>query len=157
MNTKQALHCQGRAWHGAQSHGPWDHDLSQDQELVTSPTEPHRRPKKQTLNSREQTGCCQRVGGEWVEKVMGIKGCTCHDEHWVMCRTAESLYCTFETNITLHVNCTGINIFKNMDSLSKVPRTSKGYKKAKTEMKMWKMCQHEFGKKWTRNIKSLHK
>ena len=27
-NPRQALHCQPRAWCGAQTHEPWDHDLS---------------------------------------------------------------------------------------------------------------------------------
>ena len=35
---------------------------------------------------------------------MGIKYYTCHDEHWVMHRIIESLYCTPETNITLYAN-----------------------------------------------------
>ena len=30
------------------------------------------------------------------------------DEHWVMDRIAESLYCTTETNVTLHINHTAI-------------------------------------------------
>ena len=29
----QAPSCQHRAWHGAQTHKPWDHDLSQSQTL----------------------------------------------------------------------------------------------------------------------------
>ena len=29
----QALSCQHRAWHGVQTHKPWDHDLSQSQTL----------------------------------------------------------------------------------------------------------------------------
>ena len=32
-NPKQAPQCQHRAWHGAQTHKWWDHDLSQNQEL----------------------------------------------------------------------------------------------------------------------------
>ena len=32
------------------------------------------------------------------------------DEHWVMYKIAESLYCTPETNITLYVNCSSIKI-----------------------------------------------
>ena len=35
--------------------------------------------------------------------MMGIKEPTCCDEHWVMYGSVESLYCTPETNITLHV------------------------------------------------------
>ena len=41
---------------------------------------------------------------------MGIKECTCHDEHRVMCGSVESLDCTPETNITLYVNYTEIKI-----------------------------------------------
>lgn len=37
-----------------------------------------------------------------------MKERTCHDDHWVMFGSAESLYCTPETNITLPVNYTGI-------------------------------------------------
>ena len=35
---------------------------------------------------------------------MGIKECTCCDEHQVMYRSVESLYYTPETNLTLYVN-----------------------------------------------------
>ena len=35
--------------------------------------------------------------------MMGIKECTC-DKHQVLHVSAESLYCTRETNITLNVN-----------------------------------------------------
>lgn len=35
---------------------------------------------------------------------MEIKEGTCHDEHPVMYGTAESLYCTPETNIILYAN-----------------------------------------------------
>ena len=35
---------------------------------------------------------------------------TYHDEHQVMCRSVESLYCIPETNITLYVNSTGIKM-----------------------------------------------
>lgn len=31
-NPKQASHCQHAAWHWAQSHGSWDHNLSWSQE-----------------------------------------------------------------------------------------------------------------------------
>ena len=34
-----------------------------------------------------------------------------YDEHWVMYRIVESLYCTPETNFTLYVNYIGIKIF----------------------------------------------
>lgn len=43
--------------------------------------------------------------GGWVEKLMGIKEATCHDDHWVIYGMVESLYCTHGTNITLYVNC----------------------------------------------------
>ena len=39
-NPKQALHCQRRAWGGAATHEPWDHDLSWNQELDIQQTEP---------------------------------------------------------------------------------------------------------------------
>jgi len=50
------------------------------------------------------------VGGRMGEIVMGIKECTCHDEHLVMYRIVESLYRTPETNITLYVNYSRIKI-----------------------------------------------
>ena len=34
----------------------------------------------------------------------------CHDEHGVMYGSAESLYCTPETHITLYVTCTAIKV-----------------------------------------------
>ena len=43
--------------------------------------------------------------------MMGIKECTCRDEHWVLYGSVESLYCTPETDITLYVNSTRINFF----------------------------------------------
>ena len=36
-----------------------------------------------------------------------------HDEHWLMYRIVEPLYCIPETNRTLYVKYTGIKIFKN--------------------------------------------
>ena len=39
---KQAPRCQHRAQCGTQTHKPWDHDLSQNQELDAQPTEPPR-------------------------------------------------------------------------------------------------------------------
>ena len=39
-----------------------------------------------------------------VKKMKEIKEYTYHDEHRVMYRVVESLYCTPETNITLYVN-----------------------------------------------------
>lgn len=44
---------------------------------------------------------------QWVKQMKEIK-VTDHDEHWVTRRTAESLYCTLETNTTLYVNYTSI-------------------------------------------------
>ena len=41
---------------------------------------------------------------------MGIKEYIYHDEHWVMYKIAESLYCTPKTNIILHVNSTEIKM-----------------------------------------------
>ena len=41
-----------------------------------------------------------------------LKVYTYHDEHWVMYRLVESLYCTPETTIALYVNNTGIKILK---------------------------------------------
>ena len=46
------------------------------------------------------------VAGGW-KQITGL-AYTYHDEHWVMYRIVESLYCTPETNITLNVNYTGI-------------------------------------------------
>ena len=48
--------------------------------------------------------------GGWVRQVMGIKAYTHHDEHLVMYEIVETLSCTPETNITLYVNDTGIEI-----------------------------------------------
>ena len=36
----------------------------------------------------------------WVKQVLGIKECTCCDEHWVLNGSVESLYYIPETNIT---------------------------------------------------------
>ena len=41
------------------------------------------------------------VGGGWVKLVMGMKECTCCDEHRVLSGSAESLYCTPEMYMTL--------------------------------------------------------
>ena len=41
---------------------------------------------------------------------MGIKECTYQDEHRIVYRSVESLYCTLETNITLYINYTGTKI-----------------------------------------------
>ena len=37
-----------------------------------------------------------------------VKEHTCHNEHWVMYESVESLYCRSETNIRLYVMLTGI-------------------------------------------------
>ena len=42
--------------------------------------------------------------------MMGIKEGICHDEHWVMYGSVESLYLTPKINMTLYVNYTGIKI-----------------------------------------------
>ena len=49
--------------------------------------ETKRQTKKHSLNYREQTGGYQKDWGwgGWVKQVMGIKACTCRDEHWVKC------------------------------------------------------------------------
>ena len=44
----------------------------------------------------ERLGCVGEAG-------VGLKACTC-DEHQVLYGNVESLHCTPETNITLHVN-----------------------------------------------------
>lgn len=56
--------------------------------------------EKQTLKYGGQTDGYQR-GGRWGNEwnyVMGINECTSCDEHWVMYRGVESLYCISETN-----------------------------------------------------------
>ena len=50
---------------------------------------------------------------------MGIKEDSCYDKHWVMYGSAESLYCTPETNITLYVNITNWNLNKNFKKIQK--------------------------------------
>lgn len=42
--------------------------------------------------------------------MMEMKEGICRDEHWVMCGSTESLYCTPDTGIALYVNYTGIKI-----------------------------------------------
>ena len=54
-NPKQVPHCQHRAWHGARTQEPWDHDLNQNQELDTYLTEPPRCP----LSSNSKTWATQ--------------------------------------------------------------------------------------------------
>ena len=51
-------------------------------------------------------------GGEWGETGEGEEEYT-YNEHWVMYRIAESLYCIPETNKTLYVNWMYTGIFKN--------------------------------------------
>ena len=50
--------------------------------------------------------------------MMEIKEYT-YDEHWVMYRIVESLYCTPETNITLDINY--ISIFFKKNKINKIP------------------------------------
>ena len=63
---------------------------------------------KVTLNDREQTikdrGLMEGVGGKWATWVMGIKEGICHDEHWVLYVSYESLNSTPKTNVALYVN-----------------------------------------------------
>lgn len=40
--------------------------------------------------------------------VTGIQEHTCHDEHWVTCGSAQSLYCRPEMNTTLDFSYTKI-------------------------------------------------
>ena len=57
-----------------------------------------RQTKKQTLNSVKN-------------KLMVTRGeVGALDEHWVICGTVESLYCTPETNVTVSIIYTGIKI-----------------------------------------------
>ena len=39
-NPKQALHCQHRVQRGAQTHEPWDHDMSQNQQTLNQLSHP---------------------------------------------------------------------------------------------------------------------
>ena len=61
----------------------------------------NKKETKQPLKYREETGGCQR-GGQWgMSKIdKGDLQYTYVDEHWVMCRIAESWHYTHETNIT---------------------------------------------------------
>jgi len=59
-----------------------------------------KKKKKQTLEYEEQIRGCQ-WGWDDIDK--GDQEYTYCDEHWVMYRNAESLYCMRETNITLYV------------------------------------------------------
>ena len=78
--------------------------LSIETKQVSKGEKERGKPRK-APNDREQSDGYRR-GGECgrMKQVMGIKECTCCDEHWVLYGTVESLYCTFETNITLYVN-----------------------------------------------------
>ena len=51
---------------------------------------------------------------------MGIKEYTCCNEHWVIYRIVESLYCILETNTTLYANWNLNKNFKN-DTKKKNP------------------------------------
>lgn len=62
--------------------------------------------KKNTLNNREQTDGHWSRGGGWQKQVTGMKEGACHDEHWLIHRSAESLYYTPEINITVYAYCT---------------------------------------------------
>lgn len=64
-----------------------------------------RQSRKRTLNSREQTdGYWRRWVGGCIKWMIGIKESICCDEHWVSYGSAESLYCTPETNMALYVH-----------------------------------------------------
>jgi len=57
--------------------------------------EREREIKKQTLDYREHSaGTRGEVGEGWGKQVMGMKECTCRDEHWVRYGSADSLYLT---------------------------------------------------------------
>ena len=59
----------------------------------------------QTLNYKNNLMVIRgEEDGEWVKQVMGIKECTCGDEHWVSYGSVESLNSTPKTIITLYVN-----------------------------------------------------
>ena len=71
-----------------------------------------RQTKKETFNYREQTDGYE-WGGEWGHgwnRWWGFKEFTYHDEHWIMYRIVESLYCTPEINIRLYDNYIRIKI-----------------------------------------------
>ena len=51
---------------------------------------------------------------------MGIKEYTCCNEHWVIYRIVESLYCILETNTTLYGNW---NLNKNFKNDTKKKKT----------------------------------
>ena len=69
--------------------------------------------KKQTLNYGEPMVTRGEVGWGMGEIRVGDLKYTYLDEHWVICRIAESLYFTPDNNLTLYVNYTGIKIKKN--------------------------------------------
>ena len=64
--------------------------------------EREKQTKKQTLKYGELMVIRGRGMEGWVKYVIGIKECTCCDEHRVLYGRVESLYCTPQTSITLH-------------------------------------------------------
>ena len=62
-NFKQAPNSQHSDWRWAQSHELWDHDLSQDQESNTKPTEPPTHPRRGKLLKKTKG----HLGGSLVE------------------------------------------------------------------------------------------
>ena len=57
-NHKLAPHCQHRAWCGARSHTPWDHELSWSQESDASSTEAPRSPRFSVIPNTLFVGSC---------------------------------------------------------------------------------------------------
>ena len=69
--------------------------------MCTGAKKRQRGKPRNRLNCREQTDVYQK-GDEWgggLNKRREFKECTCCDEHWVLCGSIESLYCTPETNM----------------------------------------------------------
>lgn len=63
------------------------------------------RDKETHFSVQRTAGGFQRGGGrDWWNRKRQLRG-TCLDEHWEMCRTGESLYCTMKL---LYVNYTSI-------------------------------------------------
>ena len=79
-----------------------------------STNEKKKQTKKQTLSYRKQADGYQRGGGwrEGCNSSWGSMGTLCHDEHWIMYRIVEPVYCMHEINITLYVKYPGIKIIK---------------------------------------------
>ena len=66
------------------------------------------KPKNRLLTIENKLVVARReVGGRMGEIGEGDLECAYYDEHQVMYRIVESLYCTPETNITYYVNYTG--------------------------------------------------